>query len=68
MPSAMSLLRRYRGAWQHVHNLEYDLEQARKQRKRSSSRVLMDALHDAREMVKNVEKEVDNFMRQNSND
>lgn len=68
MSSAMSLLRRYRGAWQHVYNLEYDLGQARKQRKRSSARVLMDALHDAREMVQNVEKEVDEFTRQNPND
>jgi hypothetical protein len=68
MSSAMSLLRRYRGAWQHVRNIEYDLEQARKQRKRSSARVLLDALHDAKEMAQNVEKEVDEFMRQNPND
>lgn len=63
MSDALTLLRRYRATRQHVRNLEFDLAQARMQRKRNSASILMDALHDAKKMVLNVEDEVDSFIK-----
>lgn len=63
MTGAFNLLCRYRAALQQLRNLEFELAQARKQRKRKSAEILIDFLHEAEKAVLTIETEIDAFIK-----